>query len=283
MRGLIVGFGRAGKRHGQMLDRLGIEWIPVDPTFETIDSGGRLHGVAYYLSLEDALRDKVFKYDFTVICTPPNLHLEQIRQCLDAGLPVLCEKPLCGLGSHPEFIEGQLAAAEALLKHPNAGKVMVAYNWRWNPAIVELHNHLDLTQIKSIEFDFCQYRPSLPDWGLLLDHCSHDLDMFSFITKSSPEIVEAEYGETQVYKIWEITLKNGFIREYLSNDENEPRVGQIRTYYENGNIGITNLQPDPAMYTAMWEAFLSGQYAPGLAEAIKTQRMLEKCQELASE
>lgn len=275
MRGLIVGFGRAGKRHSKLLGKLKIDFVtidPVEPSFSAFEMYDLALPVKHYSDFNVAL-SKSGAFDFAVICTPPALHLAQIRQCLDAGLPVLCEKPLCGLG--------QLAEAEALLQYPNAGKVMVGYNWRFHPEVIKLRNIPDDAGVKWTEFDFCQYRPSLPDWGLLLDHCSHDLDIFSFITKSIPAIVEAEYSETQVYKIWEITLKNGFIREYVSNDENEPRSGQIRTYYGNGSIGIMNLQPDPAMYTAMWEAFLSGQYAPGLEEAIETQRLLEKCQELS--
>lgn len=278
MRGLIIGLGRAGRRHSNILDRLGISWDYIDPNVDKIDLNPdgfeRFRG-----SLGDLLVQKErmnlagFWYDFAVIATPPDLHLTQIRQCLDVGLPVLCEKPLCGLG--------QLAEAEALLEHPGAGRVMVGFNWRFHPEVIKLRNIPDDAGVKWTEFDFCQYRPSLPDWGLLLDHCSHDLDIFSFITKSIPAIVEAEYGETQVYKIWEIILKNGFIRDYVSNDENEPRSGQIRTYYGNGSIGIMNLQPDPAMYTAMWEAFLGGRYEPGLEEAIETQRLLERCEELA--
>ncbi|MCB0978602.1 MAG: Gfo/Idh/MocA family oxidoreductase [Acidimicrobiales bacterium] len=34
------------------------------------------------------------QFDFAVVCSPPHMHVEQLRLLLDAGIPTLCEKPL---------------------------------------------------------------------------------------------------------------------------------------------------------------------------------------------
>jgi predicted dehydrogenase len=126
--------------------------------------------------LESAL-DSGSHFDLAVIATPPDLHLAQIRQCLDTDLPVLCEKPLCGLG--------QLDQAKALLNHPHADKVMVAYNYRFHPK---------LQGVRRIPTYFtCWQDRVLPEWGLLLDHCSHDLDILRQLC-GEIEIKKAEHN-----------------------------------------------------------------------------------------
>lgn len=267
IRGLIIGYGRAGKRHGKLLDELGIEWMTVDPFLG--DRFPEFLGVRFFskgVQLQDVLDKKSpwdGWYDFAVICTPPDLHLAQIRQCLDAGLPVLCEKPLCGLG--------QLAEAEALLGHLGAGKVMMAYNYRWHPKLREAKARGQSPYL----INCIQYRNNLPEWGLLLDHVSHDLDIARFLLGGIK--VENCYHElTDKYDYWSIACDPISIREKVSF---EPVNRVARLHFRDGDE--IDLDPDPAMYTAMWAAFLSGEYEPGLEEAIKTQRMLEKCQELA--
>lgn len=47
--------------------------------------------------------------------------------------------------------------------------------------------------------------------------------------------------------------------------------------------GGGNIDPDPAMFRDMMGAFLEGRVYPSLAEAIKTQELLETCARLASE
>jgi predicted dehydrogenase len=47
----------------------------------------------YFVNTE-VLLDEV-NPDFVYIGSPPNLHFEQLKLCLDRRIPVLCEKPLC--------------------------------------------------------------------------------------------------------------------------------------------------------------------------------------------
>lgn len=272
-RGLIIGFGRAGKRHAKMLDELGIQWWPVDCE---ADEFVRYNG---FESLEQALtyQDEI-DYTFAVISTPPDLHLSQIRQCLDAGLPVLCEKPLCSLG--------QLDKARELLSHPNADKVMVAYNYRYLPALIEARNR------PALQWMTCWQDRELPEWGLLLDHVSHDLDILRFLygdisVKSANYYPPRTFDHDSRRQMWEIVVKVPNASEWETGEMRlRESVGayadrRAKLEYEDGaELDIT---ADPTMYKAMWQAFLSGQYAPGLGEAIKTQELLEECWRLANE
>lgn len=261
MAGLIIGYGRAGKRHGKLLDELGIDWFAFDPLL--LDAVRPLSFPSPE-TLEEALL--VFEAepgDFALIATPPRLHLAQIRQCLDAGLPVLCEKPLCGLG--------QLAEADALLGHPGAGKVMVGFNYRYHPKLQSLNGSPDMLICR-------QQRDNLPEWGLLLDHCSHDLDIMRSQI-SGFRVASASHCNRGGYEWWTIEgLDNDGLRVSIEEWVGPSRERTAKLVYPDK---IIDLNPDPVMYVAMWQAFLSGQYAPGLADAIETQRLLEKCEELA--
>jgi len=171
---LIVGYGRAGKRHAKIVEKLGHFWLAVDPSiqatkvFNTLDSA-----LAYKL-----IDEKYGSFDLAVICTPPGLHISQAQTCLDAGLHVLIEKPLCG--------RGQLDKAEKLLYHPRQDRVMMALNYRWHPAIKGLR------QTRGIDWneDWAgqwqahseQHRQTIPEWGILLDHAAHTIDIIRHLS-----------------------------------------------------------------------------------------------------
>lgn len=269
MRGLIIGgYGRAGGRHVQIAAGLGHSIGIVDPAsvtgFPNIEDASKATWFAIcYPTIEAALK---VAWDYAVIATPPDLHLIQIHQCLDADLPVLCEKPLCSLG--------QLAEAELLLEHPNANKVMVAYNYRFHPALKIVKGRIPSMMV-------CRQQRVLPAWGLLLDHCSHDLDILDDIC--GPLTVKwANRHQCDHTDEWTICVETTIGQLVIIQES----VGQYtervaRLIYLNGDT--LDIDPDPAMFAAMWAAFMRGECAPGLQEAIYTQRLLEQCKELVYE
>jgi predicted dehydrogenase len=263
-RGIIIGFGRAGKRHGKILDELGIEWAFYDPDVSQTERAVTV--IVPDKDEEKRLATALEHYhcSFAVICTPPDLHLRQIRQCLDAGLPVLCEKPLCDLG--------QLAEAEALLEHPKASKVMIGFNYRWHPKLRTPNGLPEMLVCR-------QQRNNLPDWGLLLDHCSHDLDIMRSQVGGQLTITSASHNRREGFEWWDIVGtaqgQDISIEEWVG--PSKQRVAKLAF-----SDHIVDIDADPMMYKAMWEAFLRGEYEPGLGEAIETQRLLERCAELAN-
>lgn len=147
MRGLIIGYGSAGRRHRDILGRLGISTWTVDPHNPEAD----------YQAIEQALKET---WDLAIICSPPDCHLEHIGFLAKAGIEkVLCEKPLCGWDQMHQ-----------VKPYPN---VRVAYNYRFN--------HLVASLVPSAEEEWTLFsiksRDRLPPWGLLLDHVSHDFDI----------------------------------------------------------------------------------------------------------
>lgn len=264
---LIIGYGRAGKRHAKMAEAFGLmpyiydPYVPLKEIYK--DNYEPLH-----TKTEDDFTDILHQADYghAIIATPPDSHLRYIRLCLDSGLPVLCEKPLCALG--------QLDEAKALLDHPQVHRLMVAYNWRYHPKLKQAQNSLS----NGLFLDCWQFRDNLPEWGLLLDHCSHDLDILRFVTANAVEIEEAYHRKSENMQTWEIITSAGKIRESVVYVESK-RFANL--YYAPGRF--IELTPLLEMFSDMWQAFLRGDYRPGLLEAIKTQALLEKCHQLNGE
>lgn len=277
---LIVGYGRAGKRHAALAKGLGLQVYVYDPNLPRKPYIDSYHN-CMYRDYSEFLEQQWFfpGFDYIIICTPPDLHLKQISHFLEIGAKaILCEKPLCAIG--------QLDEAKTL---PPDAPVMVAYNYRYHPKLVAVKGKIDSFNM------YCeQYRIDLPEWGLLLDHCSHDLDIVRMVTSSDINIISAKekfMEDTLSYvretlHCWEIETCQGFIMESITNSETKPREAQLLYPYpviEVHQPKRIDIDPDPVMFSAMWQAFLAGDYYPDLAEAIKTQELLEQCYRLNEE
>jgi hypothetical protein len=237
---VIIGAGRAGNRHRQIAEKMGFDVWVYDPYI-------------YSLQNEDDLKYVLENDNIThgIIAAPPGSHLYYINLLLSYKVRILCEKPLCGLN--------QLDEAKSI---DPASPVMVAYNYRYHPALKHIAG--TLTEFRLMT---CVQHRELPDWGLLLDHCSHNLDIMRFVSRDEIQITDAIHIEKPDYEQWYIAGEGFAISETVTNYKTD-RVATIN------EVQIT---ADPRMFTDMWSAFLGEDYSPGLSEAIQTQELLQYC------
>lgn len=106
------------------------------------------YGLRLLPTYEDVLRDP--GVDAVVLATPHSMHTDQIVAAARAGKHVFCEKPL---GLHAQDAE---RAAQACA---DAGVTLaVGYNWRYQPALQEIHRLLadgSLGRVLHLEGNFC--------------------------------------------------------------------------------------------------------------------------------
>jgi predicted dehydrogenase len=81
--------------------------------------------LAWHDSLESLLANE--RLDFVDICAPPTAHAPAVRQALERGLHVLCEKPLV-------LAPGELDELSALARSRNRALATV-HNWRHAPQL----------------------------------------------------------------------------------------------------------------------------------------------------
>lgn len=129
----VLGLG-VGRLHVMALLRLRSHYDLVavaDPT-PGRRRQARLLGIKAVPDLESLLALGV---DVVDICTPPHLHEAQIIQCLEAGVDVVCEKPLVDSVAAVD----RLAEAEARTGH----RVAPIFQYRWGGGSQKLRRLID--------------------------------------------------------------------------------------------------------------------------------------------
>jgi predicted dehydrogenase len=226
---LIVGFGSIGRRHLRSLRRLrqgchvavlrsGLSASPASP----LDAS-----VAECRSWEEAL---AFAPQAAIVAGPATTHVASARRLIEAGIPVLLEKPLAEkLSGASELV--QLAQS---LRVPAA----IGYNLRQRPSLMRVRSLLVENAIGAVVAVRAEVGQYLPDWrpgtryqdgvsarralggGPLLE-LSHEFDYLYWMF-GLPDTVTARGGlysslEIDVEDVVEVTLEFAGQRRMLVN------------------------------------------------------------------
>lgn len=107
--------------------------------------------------------------DAVIIATPAPLHAEMARACLQAGKPLIVEKPLCFDAATAQSLK-QLAEKAGL-------PVLVNYIHLYNPAYQALKEAVAASgqPVRAILSEGMDLGPFRPDTGTLWDRCPHDV------------------------------------------------------------------------------------------------------------
>jgi UDP-N-acetyl-2-amino-2-deoxyglucuronate dehydrogenase len=89
----IIGCGRISHRHAEHISNNGLLKAVCDVEFEKASSLGKQYNVSAYKSIDELLLLEN-ELDVVSICTPNGLHAEHSIKALNAGVNVLCEKPM---------------------------------------------------------------------------------------------------------------------------------------------------------------------------------------------
>ena len=182
----IVGAGTIGAVHATAYRAAGAELVAiVEPVPEAAESFARRFDLAAYGSLDDLLASPD-RPDAISICTPPFTHRELATAALDAGLHVLCEKPMAHTLDDAEAI---FRAAE------EAGSTFAtAYCHRFQPeieAIAGLIGEGRIGAVRSFYNAFTGNQPGIETrWfgrkrlaggGAVMDTAIHSIDIFRYL------------------------------------------------------------------------------------------------------
>lgn len=186
---LVIGSGSIARRHmvniKELFPSVRIGCVSASGRSLTIEEVGA--DTVIYESVEHALLDNP---TLAIVASPAPFHIKQTVRLIEAGIPVLVEKPLS--------TSMNLFAAEgaSLLEHQD--KIEVGYNLRFMPSAAKLKSLLDerfLGNIYNVIVDVGQY---LPHWrpasdyranvsarkalggGVLLE-LSHELDYLKWL------------------------------------------------------------------------------------------------------
>lgn len=213
-RAAIVGAGFIARTHAQVLKEMNVETVLV-----VAESQAEASAFAAEYGIGAASDDfgEIFRYmpDCVHICTPPSLHYEQLRQLIEKGINVFCEKPLCLTVKEAEDIT-RLAEDENVLTgmdfnvRYHTGVQQIRYRIRNNEAgkLYLVHG----TYLQEFHVMPCPY-----GWRYQSEHAgrmravteigSHWMDLFEYITGQKITEVSSVFIKTAEPR----TVKDGML------------------------------------------------------------------------
>lgn len=143
------------------------------------------------LACHDRLEPRRGEWDFVVLATPPELHFDQVRLCLDQGLHVLCEKPLV-----EGFAQGIALARRA---EQTRRQLMVGMNFRYLASSQHLRQAVRERRFGALGYGSLQYvrhrdgrredlnkYPLTMEHPMLLEQSVHQLDLLRYCYDQDP-------------------------------------------------------------------------------------------------
>lgn len=92
----IIGQGAIGPRHtSAVLDVPSASLACIVDPHPPSTSAALKYNCPVYASVDEMLQDASVHVDAAIVCTPNHTHVELSKQLLQAGIHVLCEKPIC--------------------------------------------------------------------------------------------------------------------------------------------------------------------------------------------
>ena len=189
MRVAVIGVGAMGRNHARVYNELDhAELVAVaDSNPVLADKVAHQFRTRSYADYRELLAKE--KLDAVTIAVPSSLHLAVARDVVDAGVPMLIEKP----------IAATVAEAQEVIELAKKKDVFltVGHIERFNPAILELKRRLDAGALGRI-FELRARRlgpfpARVRDVGVVLDLAPHDLDIMRYLTNA--EVIRV-YAET---------------------------------------------------------------------------------------
>ncbi|KAA9149176.1 Gfo/Idh/MocA family oxidoreductase [Microbacterium lushaniae] len=178
--------------------------------------------------------------DAVDICLPHHLHADAVIAAADAGLHVLCEKPLCLTLEEAEAIS---AAVER-----SGVTVMCAHNQLFLPAVAEAKRLIDsgvlgrVYEVRTTDSFFNDFTPESMGWraraetsggGELIDTGYHPLYLMQHLAGGAPVEVAAMLSRHRL--------------EFMEGEDS----AQVLVRYDNGVVGhvVTSWAYEPALGT----------------------------------
>ena len=183
-RGIIVGLGVMGGYHRRVLGQIdGVEVVGgVDPSPQRREAAQ----LPAFATVTEALRE--LRPDFACIAAPAAAMPALALEAMEAGVPVLVEKPVAADESEALRVVEQARDRGLLLA--------VGHVERCNPAVIAMKEKLDAGAIGAIYQLHARRLSPFPDrdsmLGVSLDLATHDIDVMRYLTGSEIARVFAE-------------------------------------------------------------------------------------------
>lgn len=252
LRFAIIGCGRIAQRHAEHINNKAQLTAVCDAVPEKADALAKQYNAKAYYSVTDLLKDSS-SFDVLSVCSPNGLHAEHSIMALNAGVHVLCEKPMaltvadCGR---------MIQAAEK-----NNRRLFAIKQNRYNPPVAAVKQLIDdgkLGKINSIQLSCfwnrneAYYANSWKgtkdlDGGTLYTQFSHFVDLLYWMVGDVEEVqaMMGNYEHTNSIEFEDtgvviLRFANGAIGtiNYTVNSYEKNMEGSLTIFAEKGTVKI---------------------------------------------
>lgn len=177
----LVGAGRMGRNHLRALERSQKVRVvaaaePAEAARTALDS----RDVTLHSDLDSMLR--AGGLDGALVCVPSTMHLDTVKQLVDAGLPILCEKPV-GVTAEQAHEAAQLADKKGL-------PLQVGFWRRFVPKLMRLRERIAAGELGDLYLVACYQWDGQPpgayfrthSGGIFIDMGVHEFDQTRWLT-----------------------------------------------------------------------------------------------------
>ncbi len=247
----LLGAGRIGWTHAVAISA--IPGARIAAVFDPVDDAAKrvcdLTG-ARRATVEEIMKDKAI--DAVLICTPTDLHAEQIEQAARAGKAIFCEKPI-------DLDVKRVRDCLKVVKDTGA-KLMIGFNRRFDPNFAEARARIDAGKIGEVELVQITSRDPGPppvayikrSGGIFRDMMIHDFDMARFllgeevveVTAHGSVLVDKEIGKAGDVDTAAATLKTASGKIAVITNSRRATYGydqRIEVHGSKGMVSATNV------------------------------------------
>lgn len=249
----LLGAGRIGQTHGRAVASInGAELASVfDPFDKAVKSIVKQYG-AKRASVDEIMADP--NIDAVLICTPTDLHADQIEQAAKAGKAIFCEKP----------IDLSTKRVEQCLKTVKKykAKLMLGFNRRFDPNFLDMQKRINRKAVGEVELVQITSRDPAPppidyikrSGGIFRDMMIHDFDMARFmlgeeiatVSASGSVLVDKAIGKAGDFDTASATLttKSGKIAVITCSRRASYGYDQrVEVHGSKGMLSAENMRP----------------------------------------
>jgi UDP-N-acetyl-2-amino-2-deoxyglucuronate dehydrogenase len=248
----LIGCGRIAQRHAVHMCANGRLLSVCDVIKEKADAIALQYGAKAFYSIDEFLRHEE-KADVAAVCTPNGLHAEHSIRLLDAGVNVLCEKPMA---ISVTDCRAMIAASERSDKN-----LFVVKQNRFNPPLMAVKKIIDegrLGKIYSLQLNCFWNRDAdyyLNSWkgtlaldgGTLFTQFSHFIDLLYWMIGDVKNIkaILANYAHKGIIEFEDtgaviVEFENGITGtiNYTVNSYKKNMEGSITFFGEKGTVKV---------------------------------------------
>jgi UDP-N-acetyl-2-amino-2-deoxyglucuronate dehydrogenase len=252
----IIGCGRIAQRHAEHINNKGELVAVCDSIQEKADEFATKYQTKAYYAVDDLLSNEK-KIDVVAICSPNGLHVAHTIKALNAGMHVLCEKPMA-ISVHD--------CGEMIQAAEKANKRLFAIKQnRFNPPVVAVKKIIEegrLGKIMSVQLNcFWNRNPDYYknswkgtmklDGGTLFTQFSHFIDLLYWIV-GDVKNVQAYMGNFAHQGIIEFEDTGVVILEFYN--------GAIGTIHYTVNSYQKNMEGSLTLFGEKGTVKIGGQY-----------------------